>query len=62
MCIIHKGFRDFRALSHVLNLACNLIGLKSEIPYEIIYQPFTCHFYPSQIQQGLCKSLKFEKV
>jgi hypothetical protein len=29
MCIIHKGFRGFRALSSASNLAGNLIGLKS---------------------------------
>lgn len=37
MCIIHKGFRGFRALSHASILGGNLIGLKSAIPYEIIH-------------------------
>jgi len=39
MCIIHKGFRGFRALSPASILVCNLIGLKSAIPYEIIHLP-----------------------
>lgn len=33
MCIIHKGFRGFRALSPESDLVCNQIGLKHEIPY-----------------------------
>jgi hypothetical protein len=37
MCIIHKGFRGFRAVSPALILGCKLIGLKPEIPYEIIH-------------------------
>ncbi len=37
MCIIHKGFRGFRALSPASILLCNLIGLKPAIPYEIIH-------------------------
>ncbi len=37
MCIIHKGFRGFRALSPTSNLGGNLIGLKPAIPYEIIH-------------------------
>ncbi len=40
MCIIHKGFRGFRALSPASILGGNLIGLKPEIPYEIIHLPF----------------------
>ena len=36
MCIIHKGFRGFRAVSPASNLGGNLIGLKSATPYEII--------------------------
>jgi len=39
MCIIHKGFRGFRALSPASNFGGNLIGLKPAIPYEIIHQP-----------------------
>jgi hypothetical protein len=39
MCIIHKGFRGFRAASHVSILGGNLIGLKLAIPYEIIHSP-----------------------
>ncbi len=37
MCIIHKGFRGFRALSPASILGGNLIGLKHAIPYEIIH-------------------------
>ena len=37
MCIIHKGFRGFRASSIASNLGGNLIGLKPAIPYEIIH-------------------------
>lgn len=33
MCIVHKGFRGFRALSPASNLGGNLIGLKPAIPY-----------------------------
>ena len=36
MCIIHKGFRGFRAASPASNLGNNLIGLKYVLPYEII--------------------------
>jgi len=39
MCIIHKGFRGFRAFSPALILGGNLIGLKHAIPYEIIHLP-----------------------
>jgi hypothetical protein len=37
MCIIHKGFRGFQAVSPASNLVGNLIGLKPVIPYEIIH-------------------------
>lgn len=37
MCIIHKGFRGFRALSPASILLRNLKGLKPAIPYEIIH-------------------------
>ena len=37
MCIIHKGYRGFRALSPASILCGNLIGLKPEISYEIIH-------------------------
>ncbi len=39
MCIIHKGFRDFRAVSIASALGGNLISLKPVIPYEIIHSP-----------------------
>ncbi len=37
MCIIHKGFRGFRAISPASISGGNLIGLKPAIPYEIIH-------------------------
>lgn len=37
MCIIHKGFSGFRALSPASILGGFLIGLTPEIPYEIIH-------------------------
>lgn len=37
MCIVHKGFRGFRALSPASNLGGNWIGLKSAIPYGTIH-------------------------
>ncbi len=40
MCIIHKGFRGFRAVSPASILGGNLIGLKPAIPYEIIHSTF----------------------
>ena len=39
MCIIHKGFRGFRAVSPASILGGNLIGLKPAVPYEIIHSP-----------------------
>jgi len=38
MCIIHKGFRGFRALSLESFFGGNLIGLKPAIPYETIHE------------------------
>jgi hypothetical protein len=38
MCIIHKGFRGFRALSPASILGGKLTGLKPAIPYEIIHE------------------------
>ncbi len=37
MCIIHKGFRGFRAVSPASILGGNLIGLKPAIPYDTIH-------------------------
>ena len=37
ICIVHKGFRGFRALSPASSLGGNLIGLKSAIPYDTIH-------------------------
>ncbi len=39
MCIIHKGFRGFRAASPASILGGNLKGFKPAIPYEIIHLP-----------------------
>jgi len=36
-CIVHKGFRGFRAVSLALISGGNLTGLKPAIPYEIIH-------------------------
>jgi len=37
MCIVHKGFRGFRAVSPASILGGNLIGLKHAIPYDTIH-------------------------
>ena len=37
MCIVHKGFRGFRAVSPASILVGNLIGLKPAIPYDTIH-------------------------
>jgi len=37
MCIVHKGFRGFQAVSHASILGGNLIDLKSAIPYDTIH-------------------------
>ncbi len=37
MCIVHKGFRGFRAASPASILGGNLIGLKPAIPYDTIH-------------------------
>jgi hypothetical protein len=39
MCIIHKGFRGFRAMSPASILGGSLLSIKSAIPYEIIHKP-----------------------
>jgi hypothetical protein len=39
MCIVHKGFRGFRAVSPASILAGNLISLKPAIPYDTIHSP-----------------------
>ncbi|MBD3197359.1 MAG: hypothetical protein GF317_20050 [Candidatus Lokiarchaeota archaeon] len=51
MCIIHKGFRGFRASSPASILGGNLIGLKSEIPYEIIHSTL-CAIYGHDATSG----------
>ena len=37
MCIVHKGFSGFQAVSPVSILGGNLIGLKPAIPYDTIH-------------------------
>lgn len=37
MCIVHKGFRGFRAASPASILGGDLIGLKPVIPYDTIH-------------------------
>ncbi len=37
MCIIHKGFSGFRAVSPASILGGKLISLNPAIPYEIIH-------------------------
>jgi len=37
MCIVHKGFRGFRAVSPASSLGGCLIGLKPAIPYDTIH-------------------------
>jgi hypothetical protein len=37
MCIVHKGFSGFRAVSPSLILGGNLIGLRLAIPYDTIH-------------------------
>ncbi|PVX50113.1 hypothetical protein C7377_1763 [Balneicella halophila] len=37
MCIVHKGFRGFRAVSPAFIFSGNLIGLKPAIPYDTIH-------------------------
>jgi hypothetical protein len=39
ICIVHKGFRGFRAFSPASILGGNLIGLKPAIPYDTIHSP-----------------------
>jgi hypothetical protein len=49
MCIIHKGFRGFRALSPASVLGGNLIPLESEIPYEIIHSTLATNLMKREI-------------
>lgn len=37
MCIVHKGFRDFRAVLPASILGGSLIGLNPAIPYDTIH-------------------------
>jgi hypothetical protein len=45
MCIVHKGFRGFRAVSPASILAGNLISLKPAIPYDTIHSPLVAMFW-----------------
>ncbi len=47
MCIIHKGFRGFRAFLPASILSGNLISLKPAIPYEIIHEPLAVWLFRS---------------
>jgi len=40
MCIVHKGFRGFRAASRASILGGNLIELKSAILYDTLHSTF----------------------
>jgi len=44
MCIVHKGFRGFRAVSHASILGGILIGLAPAIPYDTIPQSVGGHY------------------
>jgi hypothetical protein len=57
MCIVHKGFSGFRAVSPASNLGGNLIGLKSAIPYDTIHSPLPAS---ARMQCGKVKNLKIE--
>ena len=45
MCIVHKGFRGFRAVSPASILGGNLISLKPAIPYVNIHSPLAKHLF-----------------
>jgi len=51
MCIVHKGFKGFRAVSPASILGGNYIGLKPAIPYDTIHSPlaFIPHIRTSRI-------------
>lgn len=44
MCIVHKGFRGFQAVSHASNLGVNLTGLRPAVPYAPYTQRYV-NFY-----------------
>ena len=46
MCIVHKGFRGFRAVSPASILGGNLIGLKPAIPYDTIHSTLAARLKP----------------
>ncbi len=53
MCIVHKGFRGFRAVSPALTLGGNLIGLKPAIPYDTIHSTLCPTGKPNAAKNGL---------
>jgi hypothetical protein len=48
MCIVHKGFRGFRAVSHASIFGCNLISLKPAIPYDTIHSTLAGSLKPDK--------------
>ena len=58
MCIIHKGFRGFQALSPASILGGNLIGLKDAIPYDFIPPTGVC--IKTEIS-SITKHINYEK-
>ena len=48
MCIIHKGFRGFRAVSPASNLGGNLIGLPARNPLRNHTLNVSCNLNPEQ--------------
>ncbi len=48
MCIEHKGFRGFRAVSPASFLGGNLTGMMSAIPYDTIHSTLWVIFPKSQ--------------
>jgi hypothetical protein len=53
MCLIHKGFGGFRALSFASILGGNLISLKTAIPYEIIHLTLHLRKKKNNLKQNL---------
>ncbi len=71
MCIVHKGFRGFRAVSPASVLGGNLISLKPAIPYDTIHSTLWFILNPGskkshdygifKLKMFLGKELKTEK-
>ena len=61
MCILHKGYRGFRALSPASILGGYLIGLKSAIPFDTIHSTLFLKFQtkiPKELKAVAYKSGK----